>query len=126
MRSKQRQARGLVLLRDRDDEAQVGLHEVTFGLVTAVNGALEGLLAARGDLDLLVGLGGLEFGLGFATLFDGLGQVDFIVLGEQGVLANVGQVETYEVLIVPIYTVFCHGFPRSRSRRSPVLLVIRR
>ena len=116
----QREARRLVLLGDRDHEAQVGLHEVALGLVAAVHGALERLLATRGDLDLLVGLGRLELGFGLAALFDRLGEVDFVVLGEKGVLANVGEVETYEVFIVTIYAVFRHGFLFSSAIRRLV------
>src|SRR5665213_2398771 len=69
----QRQTRGLVLLRNRDHQTKVGLHEVPFGLVAAVPGALQRLLTTRRQLDLLIVLGRLELGLGVATLFDGLG-----------------------------------------------------
>src|SRR5665213_2149586 len=50
-------------------------------------------------------------GVSFATLFDGLGQANFIVLGQKGVLTNIGEVETYEVLVIPINAIFCHGSP---------------
>ena len=77
-----------------------------------MNGALERSLLRWGELDLLIGLGGVEFRLGLAALFNGLGQVDFVVLGQKHVLANVTQVQTYEVFIIPIYTVFCHLLPQ--------------
>ena len=107
----QRKTRRLVLLRDRDHESEVGLHEVAFGLVTAVHGPLERQLLGRGDLDLLVVLGGLDLGLGLATLFDGLGEVDFVVLGQKGVLANVREVEPYEVFIIPVNAILRHASP---------------
>ena len=67
-----------------------------------MNRTLERQLLARCQLDLLVGLSAIEFGLGFAALFDRLGQANFIVLGQKGVLAYVREVEAYEVLIVTI------------------------
>jgi hypothetical protein len=113
----QGQARRLVLLGDRDDQAQVRLDEVTLGLVTAVHRTLQRELLARGDLDLLVGLGDVHLGLGLAALLDGLGETDLIVLGQEGVLANIGEVEAYEVLIIPIDAIFCHGAPLELSDR---------
>jgi hypothetical protein len=44
-------------------------------------------------------------------------KVDLVVLGQKGVLANVGEVETYEVLIVTIDAIFRHGFPSVPTRR---------
>src|SRR5690606_15464901 len=41
----ERQARRLVLLRDRDDEAQVGLHERRLGLLAQLRGATQLTLA---------------------------------------------------------------------------------
>jgi hypothetical protein len=43
-----------------------------------------------------------------ATL-DGLGQPDLVVLGEQGVLPDVGQIEPYEVFVVSFDTFLCQG-----------------
>ena len=43
-----------------------------------------------------------------ATLFNRLSEADFVILGEKGVLADVGQIQPYEVLVVPLDAVFGH------------------
>jgi hypothetical protein len=54
----QRQTGGLVLLRDRHDESQVGLNEGPLGLLALrMTSRLERLLARRRQLDLLAGFG---------------------------------------------------------------------
>ena len=51
---------------------------------------------------------GVELGERGSALLDRLGETDLVVLGEQVVLADVGQVETYEVLVVPLDAVLGH------------------
>src|SRR5579883_580331 len=99
----QGQAGRLVLLGDGDDQAEVGLHEGLLGLLTGEHGSPElPPLAARQALRSL-----LELLLGRAASLDGLGKPDLVVLGEQRVLADIGQVEPYEVLVVPLDAFLC-------------------
>jgi hypothetical protein len=101
----------LVLLGNGDHQSKVGLDKVALGGVATVRGALQGQLLAGRNLDFLVGLGRVQLGLGLATFFDGLGQADFIVLGQKGILANVREIEPYQVLIITINAIFSHGLP---------------
>ena len=52
---------------------------------------------------------GLHLGVRFAARFDGLGQPDFVVLGQQGVLADVGQIQTNKVLVVSLEPLLCQN-----------------
>ena len=99
----QREARGLVLLRDRHHEPQVRLDELALRVVAALGDAAQLLLARGRELR-----GRLELGDRPAALFDRLGETDLVVLGEQGVLADVGQVEPDQVLVVALYAVLGH------------------
>ena len=54
---------------------------------------------------------------------DRLGQPDLVVLGEQGVLADVGEVQAYEVFVIAFNAIFGHGGslctdPQGRCRRA--------
>ena len=96
----QRQARRLVLLGDRHDEAQVRLHEGALGVLAVAGRAPQLALAGGGE----VLAAGLELGARRVARLDGLGQPDLVVLGEQRVLPDVGEVEADEVFLVPLDT----------------------
>ncbi len=100
---KQRQARGLVLLGDRNHEAEVRLDEGAFGVVAGANGAANFALACSSNRFF-----GFEFGTCFDALLDELREANFVVLRQQRVLTNVRQVETNKVLFVPFCTLFRH------------------
>ena len=106
----QRQAGGLVLLGDRHDEAQVRLDELALGLLALAGGAAQLALLGRGEFLA----GGVEFGEGLVAGFDRLRQSHLVVFGQQRVLPDVGEVETYEVFVVSIDAIFGH-------RRLPTL-----
>ena len=107
----QRQAGGLILLGDRDDQAQVRLHEGLLGLLALHDGAAELALLRGGEA-----LGRLgHLGLGGPPSLDGLGQADLVVLGQQGVLTDVGQVEPDEILVVALNS-FLRQDPRQTFR----------
>ena len=98
IRSRSGQARGLVLLGDRDDQPQVRLHEGLLGLLALHDGAAKLALLGRGQP-----LGRLgHVGLGVPPGLDGLGQPDLVVLGQQRVLTDVCQVEPDEILVVAL------------------------
>src|SRR6185295_17495597 len=81
----QREAGRLVLLRDRHDETQVRLHERALRVVAEARGAAQlTLLGGRERLPTVEQL----FARGVALL-DLLREPDFVVLGEQRVLADV-------------------------------------
>jgi hypothetical protein len=84
----------LVLLGDRDDQAQVGLDEGFGRLVTVAHEPAQLSLAGRGDP-----LGRPHLGARLPTGFDGLGQTGLIVLGEQCMLTDVVQVESDQVFL---------------------------
>ena len=93
----QRQARGLVLLGDGHHEAEVRLHELPLGLLALVH--------QPAQLDAPAGtqrLAGRQLLPSLAPGLDPLGQIDLVVLREQRVLADVGQIETDEILLVPL------------------------
>src|SRR5699024_1987845 len=106
--------RGLVLLGDRHDETEVRLDEGALGPLALTGGAAQFTLAGRGHA-----LGrGLEFLTSLVAGLDGLSQTYFVVLREQWVLADVGEVQTDEVLLVPLHTILrhCSPFPDRRMR----------
>ena len=45
------------------------------------------------------------------ALFDHLGEAHLVVLGEQRILADVGEVEADKVLLVALYAIFRHVVP---------------
>jgi hypothetical protein len=91
---------GLVLLGDGDDQAQVRLDERALG-VHALGVDPAQLAAARlGDAGALP----LEVQARLVPGLDGLGQADLVVLGEQGVLPDVREVEPDEVFLIPLDT----------------------
>ena len=94
----QRQAGGLVLLGDRDHQAEVGLDEGLLGLLALQDGAAQLALLGRGEA-----LGGRrQLGLRLAAGLDGLGQADLVVLGQQRVLTDVGQIQPDQILVVSL------------------------
>ncbi len=50
----------------------------------------------------------IEFGDGLVARLDGLGESDLVVLREQRVLPDVGEIETDEVFVVAVDAVFGH------------------
>ena len=105
----QRQARRLILLRDRHDQTQVRLDEGLLGLLTLHHGSTQLALLRRGEA-----LGRLgHLGLRSPPALDGLGQADLVVLGQQGVLPDVGQVQPDEILVVAL-----DSFLRQDPRRN--------
>jgi len=100
-----RQAGCLVLLRDGNDESQVRLDESPLGVVTIPRAAAElallpcsEVLAARQQITA-----------GAIPRFDLLRQPHLVVLGEQRVLPDIGQVQPDEIFLVPLDALFCHG-----------------
>ena len=96
----QRQARRLVLLRDRHDEAQVRLHERALGVLTVARDASQLALLRGGET-----LGRTaELLARSVAILDLLREADFVVLGEQWVLPDVGQIEPDEIFLVALDT----------------------
>ena len=87
----------LVLLGDRHDEAKVRVHELAVRLFALADRPAE-LTPLRGRHLL----GRLQLGARFDALFDGLGEADLVVLGQQIVESDVLEVEADEVLVVTI------------------------
>ncbi len=104
----QRQARGLVLLRDRHDEAKVGLHEGALGFVARANRATEFALARRGQV---LGLGRFLLGTRGDAGLDGLRQPNLVVFGEQRILPNISEVQADKVFLVTLYSFLRHAKP---------------
>ena len=94
----QRQPRRLVLLRDRHDEPEVGLHERALGGLTLAGGATQLALACCCELAPT----GIELDARLVARLDGLGKSNLVVLGQEGVLTDVGEVEANEVFLVPL------------------------
>ena len=88
------QLRGLILLGDGDHQAQVGRDEGLGGLLAVVDPATQLPLAGRRDPRSPV-----QFTSGLPGDFDGLGQSGLGVLGEQGMLTDVVQIEADQVLV---------------------------
>jgi hypothetical protein len=101
----QRQPRCLVLLGDRDDKAQVGPHELALGLLTVPDGAPQRPSAGRRVL-LATGVERLD---GVLPGFDRHRQPDLVVLGQQGVSTDVGQIQTNEIPIIARSAISGHG-----------------
>ena len=72
-------------------------------------------LALAGGRDVLAA--GLELGARLVAGLDGLGQPDLVVLGQQRVLPDVGEVETDEVFLVALDALLGHGVAPSLLRR---------
>src|SRR5581483_5194170 len=101
-----RQTGRLVLLGDRDDQAQVRLHERALGLFALGDRAAKLALLAGRDAGRL-----LQFAPGGVAAFDGLGQANLVILREQGILSDVSEVEPDEILLVPLNSFLGHGVP---------------
>ncbi len=100
----QREPGRLVLLGDGDDEPQVGLDELSFGLLAVAGGAAQ-LAPPRGRGVLAVAVERLDR---FLACLDRLGETDLVVLGQQGVLADVGEVQPNEIFVVAVNAIFGH------------------
>ena len=102
----QGKTRSLVLLGNRHHEAKVGLHELTLCACAESNHLAKFTFTSgahsRGVLELL-----------FCSLafFDFLREADLVVFGEEYVLADVGEIETYEIFFVSIDAIFGHCVP---------------
>ena len=116
----ERETRGLVLLRDRDHQPQVRLHEGPLRVLAAAGGPAQLALLRRGQA---LRTGGQLLAGGVATL-DLLGQAHLVVLGEERVLPDVGQVEPNEIFLVALDTFFRHYLsllcPGSENAFRPV------
>ena len=112
----EREARRLVLLRDRDDEPEVRLDELTPGGVALADELLELALLGPGE-GALGGRQGLTSGL---AGLDGLGETDLVVLGEKVVTTDVVEIETNQVLgFGGLGTeLHCHGVLRELAGRE--------
>ncbi len=100
----EREARRLVLLGDRHDEPQVRLHERALGVVTLAGGAPE--LALLGGRELLAPAEQLLACR--VALLDLLGETDLVVLGEERVLPDVGEIEADEIFLVAFDSLLRH------------------
>ena len=121
----QGQAGCLVLLGDGHHQPEVGLDEAALGLLAHLNGAAQ--YPAAGGREAIGASGGMFFVLvekclRFVALFDLLGELNLVVLGEQGILADIGQIEPDEILVVALNTLFRHSHTLPIIRGSPVLL----
>ncbi|CAB4880500.1 unannotated protein [freshwater metagenome] len=84
----QGEAGRLILLGDRHDEPEVGLHKGLLGIFALAGLPAQFALLGRGDF-----LATLFHRLGrYLAALDEFGETNFIVLGEQRVLANVREV----------------------------------
>ena len=97
----------MVLLRDRHHESQVRLDEGALGVLAISCGAAQLALAGRRGLLARA----LERGEGLVAGLDRLGQPHLVVLGQERVLADVGQVQANEVFFVPLDTFLGHVAP---------------
>ena len=96
--------RRLVLLGDRNNQAEVGLHESAFGLIALAGPAPQAPFDRRGGR-----LDGVELFAGLVAGLDGLGQADLVLLGEEGVLADIGEIQPYEIFLVALDALFGQG-----------------
>ena len=110
IRSSKRQAGGLVLLRDRNDEPQVGLDKCPLCRLPFSDHPVQ--LAAAGGGDGL-GLRRPELLLGAPTSLDGLCEAYLVVLGEQRILADIGQIQPDEIFLVALNSLFRQGLKAS-------------
>ena len=105
------------------DQPEVRLHELALGVLALAHEPLEVALLGAGEA-LVDGVEGLPCGL---AGLDVLGEAGFVVLGQQLVPADVFQIQTNEILVVPFSAVSysSHGaFPRgwvavARGRERP-------
>ena len=100
----ERQARRLVLLGDRHDQAQVRLHERALGVVTLAGRAPQ--LALLGGRELLAAADQL-LARRVARL-DLLGEPNLVVLREQRVLPDVGEIQADEIFLVAFDSLLRH------------------
>jgi len=99
------ETRGLILLGDRHHQSEVGLHELPLGLFALASDATQFALAGGGDCFAA----GVELLDRLLARLDRLGQTDLVVLGEQGVLTDIGQIQPDEVFIISVDTIFGHS-----------------
>ena len=100
----ERQARGLVLLGDRHDEAQVRLHERALGVVTLTGRAPQ--LALLGGSERLAAAD--QFLARRVALLDLLGEPNLVVLREQRILPDVGEIQADEIFFVALDPLLRH------------------
>ena len=95
----------LVLLRDRHHEPEVRLHERALRIVAQAGGAPQLALLRRSEC-----LGPVDqLRAGRVALFDLLGEADLIVLCQQRILADVGEIEPDEIFFVALDTLLRHS-----------------
>ncbi len=93
----QRESGRLVLLGDRDDEPEVRLDEGPLRLIAVPNRPT--IFAPLGGGHVVAGL--VHLGPGRDTALDLLGEPYLALLGQQGVLADIGEIQPDEVFLVP-------------------------
>src|SRR5262249_6013312 len=98
------QARRLCRLRERADEPQVGLHERALGVVALARRAAELTLLGGGE----VLAGGEKVAARGVAVLDLLRQANLVVLREQRILPDIGQIEPDEIFLVPLDSLLCH------------------
>ena len=92
-----------VFLGDGHHQPQVGLDE---GLLSSFT--LEGDTAQLPLFGRCQALGRRrQLSIGLPPGLDGLGQPDLVVLGQQRILADVGQIKSDEVFVVPLEALLC-------------------
>ncbi len=99
----ERESRALVLLGDRHDQPQVRVHELAVALFTLADRATK--LAPLCGRQLL---GGLELRSRGNAAFDGLGEADLVVLGEEVMTTDVLEIQTDEILVVTVFATWFH------------------
>ncbi len=100
-----RQTRCLILLGNRDDEAQVRLHESALCDFTFFDEVAQLSLASWSEALVVGGLGGFDSGLAGFDLF---GESDLIVLGEERVLTDVGQIQADKIFFITVDAILGH------------------
>src|SRR4029079_8803788 len=93
-------------LGDRDHEAQVGLHERALGALALTGRAAQLTLAGGRQA-----AAGVQLASGRVACLDGLRKTNLVVLGEQWVLSDVGEVEADKVVLVTLNALFRHRSP---------------
>jgi hypothetical protein len=106
---KECQSRRPIALGDRDDQAQVRLHEDAPRRIAVPGPAAELTAACRLRCRRI-----FELSARLGARFDALGQADLVVFSQQGMASDVGEIQMNEVRVV------ARGVPRSRHERSPL------
>ena len=110
----QGKTRRLVLLGDRHHQAEVRLHEGALGIFTLTDQAPH--FALLGGRDFLAC--GVEVDGGGLAGLDLLGETNLIVLRQQRVLTDIGQVQPDEIFFVALHAILRHRLLLANSVTS--------